>query len=79
MCCGRRNFATADVSIPRGCGEAEANQFYGTTREKVELTPFEHGVVHLPGLGDYLTDWKVARQQLIPARQHSSTEFDYTG
>ena len=70
-------FPTADASIPLGGGQTEANQFYGTTREKVEVTPFEHDVVHLPWLGDYLADCKATRQQLIPPRQHSSTEIDY--
>jgi hypothetical protein len=47
-------FATSDVSIPLGCVQAEANQFHGTTREKIEVTPFEHRIVQLFWLGDYL-------------------------
>src|SRR5260370_20611736 len=70
-------FPTSNVSIPLGCVQAEDNQFHGTTREQVEVTPFEHGVVQLFWLGDYLADRKVACQQLIATGQHPSTEFDY--
>jgi hypothetical protein len=44
---GPNALPASNVSIPLGCVQAEGNQFHGTTREKIGVTLFEHGVVQL--------------------------------